>query len=150
MFQTECINKTLNGKELNVLIKSTVPPGYEDKWSKIFISIHDLTERAQAEKEQKRLESQLQQAQKMETIGTLAGGIAHDFNNILAAIIGYTELAIFHVPDNSKVKNNLTKVLKASDRAKNLVNQILSFKVFFPCTQKKYSHTIEDDATEPI
>ncbi|MBN1930875.1 MAG: response regulator [Desulfobacterales bacterium] len=127
MFETECINKTLTGKEINVLIKTSIPPGYENTWSKVFISIHDLTERVRVENEQKRLEAQLQQAQKMEAIGTLAGGIAHDFNNILAAIIGYTELSIFHVPDDSKAKNSLRKVLKAGDRAKNLVNQILSF-----------------------
>jgi PAS domain S-box-containing protein len=77
--------------------------------------------------EQQRLQTQLQQAQKMEAVGTLAGGIAHDFNNILSAIIGYSELAVLEIPEETKVKQNLTEVLRASQRAKDLVKQILSF-----------------------
>lgn len=74
-----------------------------------------------------RLEKQLRQAQKMEAIGTLAGGVAHDFNNILAAIIGYVELAQFDIKAHSSVGETLDKVLKASLRAKDLVKQILTF-----------------------
>ncbi|TET86437.1 MAG: PAS domain S-box protein [Desulfobacteraceae bacterium] len=77
--------------------------------------------------EQQRLQTQLQQAQKMEAVGTLAGGIAHDFNNILSAIIGYSELTLLEVAEGTKVKQNLTEVLRASQRAKDLVKQILSF-----------------------
>jgi nitrogen-specific signal transduction histidine kinase len=75
----------------------------------------------------KELESQLRQAQKMEAIGTLSGGIAHDFNNILGAIIGYTEIAAIYAEDNQQVTESLGKVLTASERARDLVNQILSF-----------------------
>ncbi|MBW2119308.1 MAG: PAS domain S-box protein [Deltaproteobacteria bacterium] len=74
-----------------------------------------------------RMEKQFRQAQKMEAIGTLAGGIAHDFNNILGSVIGYTELADLDLPDGVKAKYNLKAVLKACDRAKDLVNQILAF-----------------------
>jgi len=73
------------------------------------------------------LDKKLQQAQKMETIGTLAGGIAHDFNNILGAIIGYAEMARDDSPKGSSVVNDLDKVLEASDRAAGLVKQILAF-----------------------
>jgi len=73
------------------------------------------------------LERQLRQAQKMEAIGTLAGGIAHDFNNILAAILGYTELAKMDASVDSRVPENLNKVINASYRAKDLVTQILAF-----------------------
>ena len=73
------------------------------------------------------LKKQLQQAQKMEAIGTLAGGIAHDFNNILAGIVGYVELAQMDAPDNTSVLQKLDKVLLASFRAKDLINQILTF-----------------------
>ena len=76
--------------------------------------------------EQKRLESQLQQAQKMEAIGALAGGIAHDFNNILSAITGYIELAMLS-EGSQNCDNELKEALKASNRAKDLVKQILAF-----------------------
>ena len=73
------------------------------------------------------LEGQLQHAQRMDAIGTLAGGIAHDFNNILAPIIGYTEISIDDVPEGNPVRNNLEQVLKATKRARDLVHQILTF-----------------------
>lgn len=81
------------------------------------------------EKEKAELKKQLQQAQKMESIGTLAGGIAHEFNNILFPIIGYTEMCMYDVPENSKTRKNLASVLKAADRAKDLIQQIQSFSL---------------------
>ena len=80
----------------------------------------DVTEKWQ-------LEKRLSQAQKMEAIGTLAGGIAHDFNNILSAIMGYTELSLIDIPKESAVRKNLKQVLKAGGRAKELVQQILTY-----------------------
>jgi PAS domain S-box-containing protein len=77
--------------------------------------------------EEIKLEDKLRQVQKMEAIGTLAGGIAHDFNNILSAIIGYTELAEYEIPEGSKTREKLKEVLKAGRRAKDLVKQILAF-----------------------
>ena len=75
-----------------------------------------------------RLERELRQAHKMEAIGTLAGGIAHDFNNILMAIIGYTEMALYKTPEGTTpVRRDLEQVLKAGYRARDLVNQILTF-----------------------
>lgn len=87
----------------------------------------DETERMKAEKETRQLETMLQQAQKMEAIGTLAGGIAHDFNNILTAIIGYTELEMYKASPGSKTYNNLRQVIKGGQRARELVRQILTF-----------------------
>ncbi len=87
----------------------------------------DITEQKQAEKDRKELEAQLQQAQKMEAIGTLAGGIAHDFNNILAAVMGHAELAQLDAPEGGRLRTHFTQVLHATNRAKDLVNQILTF-----------------------
>ncbi|MBS3757679.1 MAG: PAS domain S-box protein [Desulfobacterales bacterium] len=80
---------------------------------------HDLTP-------QRMLEAQLIRSQKMEAIGTLAGGIAHDFNNILAAILGYVELAKMQATENSKLAGYLEQVFKAGNRAKEVVQQILA------------------------
>jgi signal transduction histidine kinase/ActR/RegA family two-component response regulator len=74
-----------------------------------------------------RSESQLQQVMKLQAIGTLAGGIAHDFNNILFPIVGYTELTMDDIPADSQASQNLEEVLKAANRAKELVKQILTF-----------------------
>ena len=77
--------------------------------------------------EQKMLQAQLQQAQKMEAIGTLAGGIAHDFNNILYSMIGYTELALDDTEKGTQLHDNLQELLVAAHRAGDLVKQILTF-----------------------
>jgi len=86
----------------------------------------DITERKRAEQERRMLEARLQRAEKMEAIGTLAGGIAHDFNNILMATIGFTELA--RIEETPEARNEcLAQVMVACKRAKDLVNQILTF-----------------------
>jgi PAS domain S-box-containing protein len=74
-----------------------------------------------------RLEKQLRQAQKMEAIGTLAGGIAHDFNNILMAMMGYAQLAKDQLPEGSPLGSDLKEVVTAGERARDLINQILTF-----------------------
>jgi signal transduction histidine kinase/ActR/RegA family two-component response regulator len=74
-----------------------------------------------------RSENQLQQVMKLQAIGTLAGGIAHDFNNILFPIVGYTELTLDDIPEGNPSRKNLEEVLKAANRAKKLVQQILAF-----------------------
>jgi signal transduction histidine kinase/CheY-like chemotaxis protein len=77
--------------------------------------------------QQKQLESQLRNTQKMEAIGSLAGGIAHDFNNILSAMIGYSELTAISLPEGSVLHSNMKTILDAGFRAKELVQQILTF-----------------------
>ena len=90
-------------------------------------TLQDITDQITIERENQRLESQLIQSQKMESIGTMAGGIAHDFNNILTPILGYTDLAMAAAPENSPVQGPLQEILNSSLRAKNLVEQILLF-----------------------
>ncbi len=77
--------------------------------------------------EWKNAEKKLRQSHKMEALGTLAGSIAHDFNNILAAILGYTELAILNKPEDIEINNCLMQIRESSKRATELTNQILAF-----------------------
>ena len=93
-----------------------------------FIALaRDITERQQSEQQRQALESQLREAQKMESIGTLAGGIAHDFNNILAAILGNVALAREDVAAGHSVTASLDQINRAGLRARQLVQQILTF-----------------------
>lgn len=97
----------------------------------------DITGRRKAEADKQRLELQLRQSQKLEAIGTLAGGIAHDFNNILSPIIGFTEMALADIPQTSQMADNLEEVLKAANRARELVKQILFVSRYVPEQQRK-------------
>jgi PAS domain S-box-containing protein len=90
-------------------------------------SLENITARKNAETQRDRLEVQLRQAQKLEAIGTLAGGIAHDFNNILAAILGYGEMAQKDAPEGTALRRHIDAALSAGMRAKSLVERILAF-----------------------
>jgi PAS domain S-box-containing protein len=89
--------------------------------------IYDITERKRGEKERKKLEEQLFQAQKMESVGRLAGGVAHDFNNILGVIIGRAEMALQQDIPADKLRRNLEEILKAGLRSADLTRQLLAF-----------------------
>ena len=87
----------------------------------------DITERKKAEEEKIKLESQLQQAQKMEAIGQLAGGVAHDFNNMLGVIIGHAEMAMENVDQSQPLYANLEEIRKAATRSADITRQLLAF-----------------------
>ncbi len=90
-------------------------------------TVQDVTERKRVEMLQAKLEEQLRQAQKMETIGRLAGGIAHDFNNLLTVIQGYCDLMQMQIPNNNSLYNKLEQIRKAGQRATALTGQLLAF-----------------------
>ncbi len=90
-------------------------------------AVMDITERKLTEEERILLTQQLIQAQKMESIGRLAGGVAHDFNNLLTPIISYSEILMEDMPDNKAAHAKIGNILKATEKAKGLVQQLLSF-----------------------
>jgi PAS domain S-box-containing protein len=90
-------------------------------------AVQDITERKQAEQKQREIEAQMQQAQKLESLGVLAGGIAHDFNNLLTAILGHANLALMDLPPESPACESLREIDKASGRAAELCRQMLAY-----------------------
>ena len=94
---------------------------------KVFGVIQDVTDEKKAQLERKKLETALNQAQKMESIGRLAGGVAHDFNNMLSIILGNTEIIQGNVDQDDPIINNLKEIKKAGERSSNLTRQLLAF-----------------------
>ncbi len=92
-----------------------------------FVVLIDISERRYAEEEREKLERQLIQAQKMESVGRLAGGVAHDYNNMLGVIIGFTELAIDKTAPGDPLNEDLQEVLNAARRATEITRQLLAF-----------------------
>jgi PAS domain S-box-containing protein len=90
-------------------------------------SARDISERKQAEEEKARLEDQLRQAQKMESVGRLAGGVAHDFNNMLGVILGHAEMALDQVDSAQPLHGDLTEIRQAAERSADLTRQLLAF-----------------------
>ncbi len=89
--------------------------------------LSDITERKQAKAEREKLQAQLNQVQKMESIGRLAGGVAHDFNNMLGVILGHTELALLQADENHDLYSDLKEIQTAAKRSANLTKQLLTF-----------------------
>jgi two-component system, cell cycle sensor histidine kinase and response regulator CckA len=100
---------------------------HEGRKPLIFATVVDITDHIKNEQEREILQTQVVQAQKMESVGRLAGGVAHDFNNILSVIMGYTEIALMKVKKDDPLHDDLTEVLTAAKRSTNITRQLLAF-----------------------
>ncbi len=108
---------------------STFEGVYDDqgKLAAIKGTVQDITGKKRAEEEKQKMEKQLAQAQKMESVGRLAGGVAHDFNNMLSIILGNAEIIMEDIDPLSPLVKNLEEILKAADRSAGLTRQLLAF-----------------------
>ncbi len=118
---------TPTGKTITLLTSKLPLLNPQGKISGVIGTYMDITERKQAEGEQIKLQSQLVQAQKMESVGRLAGGVAHDFNNMLGVILGLTEMALEQMDPAQPLFADLQEVHKAAERSAVLTRQLLTF-----------------------
>ncbi|MEI7892797.1 MAG: ATP-binding protein [Myxococcales bacterium] len=95
--------------------------------TELLVVLSDVTARRRAEEEREKLQAQLHQSQKMESVGRLAGGVAHDFNNMLGVILGYTELALEEVAPSLTLHADLEEIRKAATRSADFTRQLLAF-----------------------
>lgn len=116
-----------SGDFITVQFDGKVGSDQEGNFLQTHCVFRDISKEIELKKQIEKNEIILRQNQKLEAIGTLAGGIAHDFNNILSAVIGFTELSLDNSPQGSEQYDNLIEIMRASNRAKELVKQILTF-----------------------
>jgi len=93
----------------------------------VLVHVRDITARKRAEHERTKLESQILQAQKLESLGVLAGGIAHDFNNLLTAVLGYADLTEAELPEGSPLRENVHQIAQTARRGAELTKQMLAY-----------------------
>jgi len=114
-----------NGESIDLEVSATQTVYRGESVSLVYL--RDITDRKQAEETLRRTEEQLRQSQKMEAIGQLTGGMAHDFNNLLTVIKGYSQLSFAEMEKDSPLKENIEEIRKATDRAADLIRQLLAF-----------------------
>ncbi len=117
----------------------------DDGWHAVGV-MRDITERQQTEEEQARLQAQLQQSQKMESVGALAGGVAHDFNNMLGVIMGHAELGMMETDPAQPIHRRLKQIMDVARRSGDIVQQLLAFarKQIIAPRVLDVNHTVED------
>jgi PAS domain S-box-containing protein len=115
-------------KEGNRLVQVTTIPFQDENGEWLVAEVNvDITERKRAEEERGKLETQLRQAEKMESVGRLAGGVAHDFNNMLAVIMGHAEFALQKIDPAAPMHESLQAIRSAAQRSAELTSQLLAF-----------------------
>jgi PAS domain S-box-containing protein len=115
----------LDGTTFEVEVRTV--PFMSDGEQLLQVTVRDITERRQAERERAGLEAALRQSQRLEAIGTLTGGIAHDFNNILSSIVGNIQLVLADLPTSHPARQSAHEISKATNRARDLVKRLMTF-----------------------
>ena len=123
-FETRCLTK--DGRLLDIQINASHFIDGKDKPAGNIVILSDITERKREEEEKRKLEVQLQRAEKMEAIGTLAGGVAHDLNNMLSAIVAYPELLLMQIPEDSPLRKPILRIQDSGNKAAATVQDLLT------------------------
>jgi C4-dicarboxylate-specific signal transduction histidine kinase len=126
--------QTRNRRKIWLSVNARVSQRNEDGSFLIEGYTVDISPRKKAEEENLKLEAQLRQAQKMESVGRLAGGVAHDFNNMLGVILGHAEIASGKLKKELPIQSHLEEILKAAMRSAGLTRQLLTFARQQPVT----------------
>jgi PAS domain S-box-containing protein len=116
-----------DGKKKLLSINATPLLDSSGNFNGMVSALVDITERKKAEAEREKLQAQLNQAQKMESVGRLAGGVAHDFNNMLGVILGHTELALLQADESHDLYADLKEIQDAAKRSADTTKQLLAF-----------------------
>jgi two-component system, cell cycle sensor histidine kinase and response regulator CckA len=123
-FETRRLTK--DGRLLDIQISASRFIDGKDKVAGNIVILSDITEHKREEEEKRKLEVQLQRAEKMEAIGTLAGGVAHDLNNMLSAIVGYPELLLMQIPEDSPLRKSILRLQDSGNKAAAIVQDLLT------------------------
>ncbi|NLD37824.1 MAG: response regulator [Desulfatiglans sp.] len=123
----ELIRQRKDETFVDVRLSATPVKEKGDNINAIMAVYEDITAQKKAENDKKRLQAQLTQAKKMESVGRLAGGVAHDYNNMLSIILGYTEMALEEVAPDSRLHSDLQQILAAAKRSTDITAQLLAF-----------------------
>jgi PAS domain S-box-containing protein len=123
-FETRRLTK--DGRLLDIQINASHFIDGKDKPAGNIVILSDISDRKQEEEEKRKLEVQLQRAEKMEAIGTLAGGVAHDLNNMLSAIVAYPELLLMQIPEDSPLRKPILRIQDSGNKAAATVQDLLT------------------------
>ena len=114
----------LDGSSIRVEAHA-LPITYDNKNAALAF-VRDITDRKRAEEEKQRLQERLQRAEKMEAVGTLAGGVAHDLNNVLGVLVGYSELVLMEIREESPLRRHVSNILQSGQRSAAIIQDLLT------------------------